>query len=250
MGMENVYAKSARYYDKLYANKDYTGEVARLVSLLGAEPEGKRLSLLDVACGTGLHLAHLQKHFHVEGLDICPELLEVARSRCPGVVFHIGDMMAFDLGKQFDIVTCLFSSIGYVKTLPGLRAAVRSMSTHLKPKGVLVIEPWFTPENWRPNTVHALYIDEPELKIARINTSLVSGKLSIFDLHHLIGTPEGTEHVVERHEMGLFEIEEMVSAMEEAGLVVSYDPEGLTGRGLYIAKRKAPLNELDASPGR
>ena len=248
--MENVFSETARYYDKLYARKDYASEVARLISLLDAEPEGKPLSLLDVACGTGLHIEHLQKHFRVEGLDICPELLEVARLRCPEVVFHVGDMTEFDLGKRFDIVTCLFSSIGYVKTLQNLRAAIRSMSAHLKPWGVLVIEPWFTPENWHPHTVHALYIDEPELKIARINTSFVKGKLSVFDLHHLIGTPEGTEHVVEHHELGLFEIEEIVSVMEEAGLTVRYDPEGLTGRGLYIAKRKAPPNKPNAGYGK
>jgi hypothetical protein len=31
----------------------------------------------------------------------------------------------------------------------------------------------------------------------------------------------------------------MVAAMEEAGLVVVYDPQGLTGRGLYVARRRA-----------
>ena len=33
-------------------------------------------------------------------------------------------MTAFDLGKTFDLVTCLFSSIGYVKTLENLARAV------------------------------------------------------------------------------------------------------------------------------
>lgn len=92
--------------------------------------------------------------------------------------------------------------------------------------------------------MHALYIDEPELKIARINTSLVKDGVSIFDLHYLIGTPDGTEHIVEHHELGLFEVEENVSAMEEAGLGVKHDPEGLTGRGLYIGERK----ELSVTP--
>ncbi len=235
--MENVYSKTARYYDKLYAGKDYAGEVRRLISLLGVEPDRKQLTLLDVACGTGFHIEHLRRYFRVEGLDICSELLEVARERNPDILFHLGDMTNFDLGKQFNIVTCLFSSIGYVKTLDRLRSAVRSMAAHLKPEGMLVIEPWLTPENWHPNTVHASYIDEPELKIARINTSFVKGKVSIFDLHHLIGTPEGTEHLVEHHELGLFEIAEMVSVIEEAGLTVKYDADGLTGRGLYIGRR-------------
>ena len=125
--MGNVYEKSARYYDILYSGKDYAGEVARLLSILGVEPGEKRLSLLDVACGTGLHLEHLRNHFRVEGLAISPEQLEAARERCPDVAFHIGDMTDFNLGRRFDVVTCLFSSIGYVKTLPNLRSAVRCM---------------------------------------------------------------------------------------------------------------------------
>lgn len=248
--MENIYSKTARLYDKLYARKDYAGEVQRLISFLGIESDKKQLTLLDVACGTGFHIEHLRKHFHVEGLDICPELLEVARERNPDTFFHLADMMEFDLGKQFDVITCLFSSIGYVKTLDKLRSAVRSMVAHLKPDGVMVIEPWFTPENWHANTVHALYIDEPELKIARISTSFVKEKVSVFDLHHLVGTPEGTEHLVEHHELGLFKVEEMISFTEEAGLTVEYDPDGLTGRGLYIGKRKKLPNKTDADNGK
>lgn len=234
---EHVFSKTARYYDKLYAKKDYAGEVQRLIALLGVEPDRSQKTLLDVACGTGGHLEHLAKNFRVEGLDICPELLEIARARAPGVPFHLGDMTDFSLGEQFDIVICLFSSIGYVKTLDKLKDAVCSMTAHLKPQGVLAIEPWFTPENWHPNTVHGMYIDEPELKIARMNTSFVKGKVSVFDLHHLVGTPEGTEYLVEHHELGLFEVKEMISVMEEVGLTVKYDPDGLTGRGLYIARK-------------
>ena len=61
-----------------------------------------------------------------------------------------GNMLDFDLGRQFDVVTCLFSSIGYVKTVPNMKRAVANMSRHLKPGGVLVLEPWFTPEDWHP----------------------------------------------------------------------------------------------------
>jgi ubiquinone/menaquinone biosynthesis C-methylase UbiE len=235
--VEHVFSETARYYDKLYAKKDYAGEVQRLISLLDVQSDSNQMTLLDVACGTGLHLEHLAKHFRVEGLDICPELLEIAGDRIPGIPLHLGDMTDFALGKQFDIVTCLFSSIGYVKTLDKLKDAVCSMTAHLKPQGVLAIEPWFTPENWHPNTVHGMYVDEPDLKIARINTSFVKGKVSVFDLHHLVGTPEGTEYLVEHHELGLFEVEEMISVMEQAGLTVNYNADGLTGRGLYIGKK-------------
>ena len=77
------------------------------------------------------------------------------------------------------------------------------------------------------------------LKIARVNTSLVDGRLSYFDLHYLIGTLEGTVHFVERHELGLFDKEEMHGAFAAAGLTATYNAEGLMGRGLYVARWKA-----------
>jgi ubiquinone/menaquinone biosynthesis C-methylase UbiE len=233
-----MFAKTAQYYDKIYSFKDYQAEAQCLLANLG-KLGVKGNQLLDVACGTGGHIEYLREHFEVEGLDISAEVLEIARQRHPGVVFHQGDMMAFDLGRRFNVVTCLFSSIGYVKTLENLVRAVERMAGHLRPGGALVIEPWFTPEAWKPGTVHALLIDEPELKIARVNTSYMDGRLSYFDLHHLIGTPEGTEHIVERHELGLFTVEEMKAALEGAELEVVYDEQGLTGRGLYIGRLPA-----------
>jgi hypothetical protein len=147
-------------------------------------------------------------------------------------------MMAFDLADEFDVVTCLFSSIGYVRTQQNLTRAVACMTRHVVRGGVLIIEPWFTPDTWYTPSVHASLVDEPDLKIARVNTSFVEGRLSYFDLHYLIGTLEGTEHFVERHELGLFETAEVRSVLVEAGLDVTYDAEGLTGRGLFIGRRQ------------
>ena len=234
-----MFDKTAQYYDKIYAFKDYAAEAECLAALVCQRlPSGSK-RLLDVACGSGHHIEYLKAHFDVEGLDLNETLLDIARQRNPGVAFHLADMIEFNLGYRFDVVTCLFSSIGYVRTLENLGRAVASMANHVKPGGLLIIEPWFTPEAWRPNTVHGVFIDEPELKIARVNTSFARGRISYFDMHYLIGTPEGTEHVVERHELGLFTREEMQSAFLRAGLQVSYDPEGLMGRGLYVGQRTA-----------
>lgn len=79
----------------------------------------------------------------------------------------------------------------------------------------------------------------PELKIARINTSFTRNKISVFDLHYLIGTPKKTEHFVEHHELGLFTEEEMTAILEEFNLNVTFDEEGISGRGVYIAQLSA-----------
>ena len=73
-------------------------------------------ALLDVACGTGKHLERLAQDHSVEGMDLDAALLELALRRLPGVPLHQADMTSFELGRRFDAVVCLFSSIGYVKT--------------------------------------------------------------------------------------------------------------------------------------
>lgn len=229
-----MFTKTAQYYDKFYAFKDYAGEVEKLMRLIDQRLLSGRRSLLDVACGTGRHLEFLKNYFTVEGLDLDGGLLEIARGRLPGIPFHQADMETFHLDWTFDVITCLFSSIGYLKTLQRVTNACRNMAAHLSPGGTLVIEPWFTPEQWRPGQVHAMLIEEPELKLARVNTSLADGRVSYFEFHYLVGTPQGTEHFTELHELGLFEQAEMRTALESAGLRVTYDPEGLTGRGLWV----------------
>jgi ubiquinone/menaquinone biosynthesis C-methylase UbiE len=232
-----MFTKTAQFYDKFYASKDYHAEVEKLNQILAPLLTPGRHTLLDVACGTGRHLEFLQESYHVEGLDLNAELLDMARQRLPEVEFHQGDMQCFDLKRRFDVVTCLFSSIGYLKTIDRVEETCRCMAQHLNPGGVLVIEPWFPPEDWHPGGVYVTMIEEPGLKLCRMNTSLSEGRLSYFDFHYLVGTPEGTQHFIERHELGLFELSEMRAAVESAGLAASYDAQGLTGRGLWVGKK-------------
>lgn len=231
------FSKSAQYYDRIYSWKDYEKETQDIVRLIHSNLKSNGNRLLEIACGTGRHIELLKSEFEIEGLDIEPQLLDIARTRNPEILFHQADMTDFSLGNRFDIITCLFSSIGYVKTLENLHKAITCLQHHLVLGGILLVEPWFTPQTWVPNTVHALFVDEPELKIARVNTSSVEGTLSYFDLHYLVGTPEKTEHFVEHHEMGLFTTQEMLDAFHHVHLEVKYDPNGLMGRGLYIAQK-------------
>lgn len=236
--MGSEHGVTSRHYDKIYAHKDYEAECAVLADRIEQRNPAAE-TLLDVACGTGRHLEYLKDRFLVCGLDASEEMLRRARLRNPNVLFHCDDMVRFSLGRTVDVVTCLFSSIGYVRTLPRLRAAVRRMADHLNPGGVLLIEPWFAPTTWRSRKVSALLIDEPELKVARVSTSRVRGRVSSFDFHYLIGTPDGTNHEVEHHELGLFRPEELVRVAEDVGLSVTYEEQGLTGRGLLIGVRGA-----------
>jgi SAM-dependent methyltransferase len=229
-----MFRKSQRFYDAVYSWKDYRTEADRLDRLI-RERNPSAKTLLDVACGTGKHLELLRGGYEVEGVDLDPEMLAVARRRLPGVPLHQGDMASFDLGKRFDAVTCLFSSIAYTGTTENLHRAVAAMARHLAPGGVLVVEPFFTPEAWREGEVFGLWVDEPDLKIARVNLNARRDQLAIMDFHYLVGTTEGVEQFTELHEAALFTYEEHLQAFREAGLEPEHDPEGLMGRGLFLA---------------
>lgn len=228
-----MYTRSVAYYDLLYGFKDYAAASDYIYRTVTRQhPEAK--ALLDVGCGTGLHLEHLARWYSVEGLDVNPDLLEVARGRCPSVPFHQADMTDFSIPRTFDVVTCLFSSIAYVKDVARMRAAVASMRRHLRPGGVIVIEPWFTPEAYWTDTITANLAESDDAKIAWMYTSTTEAGVAVLNIHYLLGRDGEVEHFTERHELGLFTGREYRAALEAGALEVMHDPEGPFGRGLYL----------------
>ncbi len=236
-GRNRMFDKTADLYDAIYAAfKDYAKETAALASLLQQRlPLAKEL--LDVACGTGEHARLLAADYgyHVDGIDLDPGMIDVARAKNPAGRFAVADMTAFDLGRQYDAVLCLFSSIGYVRTLQNVVSALRSMKQHLRQDGIIIVEPWFEPTAWRPGHVAMNTAHYEGTSICRMSRALVDGRISIIEFEYLIGSPEGIRRASEVHELGLFTVAEMLSAFDTAGLRVTHDPVGLMGRGLYVA---------------
>jgi len=229
-----MYRQLANYYDEIYHFKNYQKEVEKIETIVDQQKKSPGNHLLDVACGTGSHIAFLKQHYRVEGLDFSPEMLTIARKKYPDVAFHRGDMTSFKLKNRFDIITCLFSAIGHVKTKARMRKAVRNMAGHLQPGGLMILEPWITPANFQKGLIGSNFVDKPHLKIARINISKIRGPVSAFEYHYLIGTPGKVQYVVDRGSLGLWTHEEHLDAFRDAGLEVTFDQEGLMGRGLFL----------------
>lgn len=232
------YEREAVYYDAVYEaqGKNYEKESEKIHKLIEEYKKSPGNKLLDIGCGTGGHFPYLQNWYSVEGLDIDENMLSVARQRHPNITLHQEDMTNFQLKNQFDAITCLFSAIGYTKTPERLKSAITIMGQHLKPGGILVVEPWFSPDQWKVGKSSAVFVDKPEFKLARINISQKEGNISIVNFHFLVAKEgnKDVEHFTETHELGLFTNQEYLEAFKEAGLETIHDPQGITGRGLYI----------------
>ena len=230
-----TYGPSARHYDAIYDFKDYALESDRVHHWIERRSPGAR-TLLDAGCGTGRHLEHLRARYDAVGLDINPELLAAARRRCPEVEFHEASMTDFRLNRRFDVVVVLFSAIACaVRTVDGLQRTVSNLSEHVADGGVLIVEPWFTPETYRTGTITANFAEQPDLKISWMYTSTVEEGASLLDIHYLVGTPRSVEHFRERQLLGLFRHEEYLDSFRNAGLDVERE-EGF-GRGMYFGRK-------------
>jgi SAM-dependent methyltransferase len=234
-----LYRGLAPYYDLIYSQKDYVKETAILKEVIAAHKLSSGSDLLDVGCGTGHHLKHLGDDFSCTGLDINGEMLELAKKNIEDAEFIEADMITMSLGRRFDVITCLFSSIGYVKTYENLGKTLRNFADHLKPGGLLLIEPWFTEDVYSAGAPFMDTYEDDDLKIARLNVSRKEGNVSIMDMHYLIAKKDvGVKHYVGRHELGLFETDRTLELMSEAGFQASYTTEGTpSSRGLYIGIR-------------
>lgn len=231
-----MFAKTAEFYDLVYSFKNYEQESSQIRDLIrGVNPSAR--SILDVACGTGQHAQFLAKEFAVDGIDLQPELIEVAQRKVGSGSFSVADMRSFDLGKTYDVVQCLFSSIGYLTKPEDVVSALEAFKKHLNPRGVVIVEPWFSPDVYVAGIPHmAPPVDRPDLKIVRMNVSERDGNLSRLRFQYMIARKEGIEHLSEDHELALYSVDEMKSFFAQAGLSVEHDPEGIFGRGLYIAR--------------
>jgi SAM-dependent methyltransferase len=228
---------SAELYDAIYHFKNYARECEHLRGVIDAAVPGAR-TLLDVACGTGAHSQFLKNHYAVDGIDQNEDYLRASRIKNPSGNYSRADMTGFDLDRAYDAVTCLFSAIGYVGTIERLNGAVAAMARHVRPGGVLIIEPWLTPDAWKPGSQFIHTGQLPDGLVCRMSHSGQEGNLSVLQLHYLRGSVRGIEHFSERMELTLFTRAEMTAAFDAAAMEVSYEPEGLMGRGLYLARHR------------
>ena len=233
-----MFTESSDIYDLVYSFKDYEKEAQDLKNAINRlAPDST--TILDVACGTGEHHRFLKDQYMIDGLDINPVLLEAAKRKNPAGNYFAADMTDFDPGKRYDVILCIFSSIGYARTLDRVIDTLRCFNRSLNDDGLIIVEPWMTPEAFQEGRLDLRTFEKDGFKISRMNDSVVEGSLSRIRFHFLVGKgSEGIKYFQELHELGLFTVSEMKESFDLAGFKVEFDNDGITGRGLYYGRKK------------
>ncbi|ASU79086.1 class I SAM-dependent methyltransferase [Actinopolyspora erythraea] len=231
----------AELYDRFYRGrgKDYASEAAQVARLV-RDRRPSASSLLDVACGTGAHLRRFADVFDdVTGLELSAAMIELARPQLDGIPVLQGDMRGFALDREFDAVTCMFSSIGHMRDSAELERALASFAHHLAPGGVVVVEPWWFPEDFLDGYVAGDVVRDGDLTISRVSHSVRAGDTTRMEIHWVVADPvNGPRHQVEHYEITLFERQQYEKAFIAAGCSVEYLADGPSGRGLFIGVRR------------
>jgi SAM-dependent methyltransferase len=236
-----MFTETAELYDLIYSSfKDYAAETAALANLI-RERHPRARTILDVACGTAEHARRLTDDFgyEVDGLDLDPVFARIARAKLPRGSVYEGDMTTFELSRRYDVVLCLFSSIGYVRTLDNVRRTLERFRAHLAEGGILLVEPWFPPGFLQPGYTSVNTAKDSEVNVARMSFMEVDDRMSRIVFEYLIGRTTGIERAREVHELGLFTTDEMTACFRDVGLDVTHDPKGLSGRGLFLASSQS-----------
>lgn len=108
---------------------------------------GRKPSVLDSACGTGMHaIALARRGYRLVGADLSPTMVEQARQNAAeagvDIRFEIAPLgqMAAVFGQQFDGLLCLGNSLPHLLDVSELQAALRDMARCIRPGGLLMIQ--------------------------------------------------------------------------------------------------------------
>jgi len=140
--MLKSYERLSRFYDAGWG--DFAIHYVSLIKELLRERYTAKAQILDLACGTGILALELARCGHtVHGIDISPEMIDIAKKKAtglPDLSFAVRDMTAFSLDSKFDMVTCTYDSINYLRLLRDVRKLLYNVASVLNDGGLFIFD--------------------------------------------------------------------------------------------------------------
>ena len=223
--------KYSRYYDLLYAEKDYEKECDYLEGIFAAFSDAPVKRIRDIACGTGGHDIPLAaRGYRVVGSDASKWMVGEARRKArftrpgDGLSVRVGDMRMLEASGSFDACICMFSSVGYITSLGEVERVFESVRRLLSTSGIFVVDFWNglavlktkpspTKRNVRLGKLKALRHSSPSLSVFE-DTVSVKMRTVVFE------KAKALDKFIEIHRVRYFFPSQMRFLLELAGFEV------------------------------
>jgi SAM-dependent methyltransferase len=251
----NVFADLARFYDAVYADKDYAEEAAYVTRLLGAHGIAPR-SVLELGAGTGRLAVELARGgLRVLGIDASSDMVQLAdERRCQlgmeGITFLAADATCFRAEQRFDAVIACFHVLNYMATPQALAAAFATAAAHLEPGGLFLFDSWHGPavRTQGPETrVRDLVMDgAPVVRIAEPRHDPARQTVDVRYRFFVQSPPTKAWQLIEEtHHLRYLFREDVATACRDTGFELVCEEAWLSGAPLdertwsacYLAKR-------------
>jgi len=241
----NVFGKYAQYYDLLYRDKDYYGEV-RFIDRMIQKYAPSAKHLLELGCGTGIHAEQLAAaRYTVHGIDLSDEMLKSAEDRlqhlpkevAKRLSFQCGDIRRFHHSGRFDAVISLFHVMSYQTQNSDLLAVFNTAKQHLKPKGIFIFDCWYGPAVLSdPPVVRVKRLEDERIEITRIAEPEMYPNENRVDVHYQVFIKDKSsgkvEILEETHKMRYLFAPEIEQMLALSGLSLINYEEWLSGNEL------------------
>lgn len=236
-------------YERLYRGRGqrFEDDAARLARRILMEAPHYR-SLLDVGCGTGAHLREMSHWFpRTIGVDASPRMCRLASCASPRSSVLRADMA--DLPAVFrengtdrvDVVMSLTSTVAYAATFEELCGLVQGFADLLAPGGLLVLDPWWTPEQFdRQRVVADEVFAGPADSVSRMTACRVEGHAVEHRSEYLLTRGASTLPRGHSQRLHLYSRDQYLASLTAAGLHASHTslPGGFAHRGLFTGRNQ------------
>lgn len=135
-----IYGKDfSAVYDRHWT--DWTDSIWPALRSVVRRRNPKARTWLDLCCGVGRLLClAANAGYSVTGVDTSPDQLRHARRNAPHARLVRADIRKLALGRQYDVITCMFDSINYLPERGAWMSALRRAARHLAPGGIFIFD--------------------------------------------------------------------------------------------------------------
>lgn len=134
-----------RYYDSLFAAKDYSGEVEAVINHCASYPLQPLEHILEIGCGTGNHTLKLAQMpgVRVSAVDVDPEMLALAQMKAEQAFkTNISFAPSMSRVRNVDLCVALFNVVNYICDDESLGLFFGNIAKSLRLQGLLIFDCW------------------------------------------------------------------------------------------------------------